>query len=117
MRSGLLMEFYYGRPSRVLTPWGRMHLWRDGRHSGGNPMLAYRVLLASLGATLEIPEFQNRMGCFGPWYALRSVEGRPLPPAVRPDDVPFVSHEDYQRAKALWGRLRASRPDAQTLGE
>jgi hypothetical protein len=101
---GLMLELYYGTPSRLWTPWGQWGFAGSSAATGSGfePLVA--ALCEELGASVFKPEVVNSMGCFGPVYALSKFEGESLPaPAMRPRDERLT----YEDAKAQWESLQA----------
>lgn len=100
--SGLFLELYYGIPGSIWTPWGNWNCWGSG---SGNWNDAIQELLKRLGAVEHIPLKRSLMGEIGPVYALTSVHGVPLPPAVerRRDE-----HLTYEKVMEAWRSLAAA---------
>ncbi|SHU66806.1 Uncharacterised protein [Mycobacteroides abscessus subsp. abscessus] len=99
--SGLYLEFYYGIPSTLWTPWG---YWLFGQlaeaRTGIEESQIVSAFMAHLDAELLIPLQQNRFGAFGPVYKLHAVDGEKLP---SPGEIrPMATTEEYEAATAEW---------------
>ena len=75
--NGLFLEFYYGTPSSLWTPWG---IWKFcGSGSGSWNIEAepgkslINKILERTGAVIFAAEQEVSMGCFGPVYGLHRV--------------------------------------------
>lgn len=102
---GLFLEFYYGSPSKVWTPWGS---WMFGTGGGSppDPWLTFERILKRVDLTLHEPEmYRPEYGAFGPIYAVLAVDGVGLPygrvrtPAER---------TPYESTKDAWAHLMAN---------
>lgn len=93
---GIYLEMYYGKPSKLWTPWGTYHFAGSG--SGRWDALLPKIL-DRLGASVHSEEVQNHMGCFGPVYALHKVDDVPLPEPMPRAKADYVS---YGESKAAW---------------
>lgn len=99
--SGLFLELYYRIPGKIWTPWGVWSCWGSGVGWDNETMSKF---LARLGAVEYMTLTLSSLGEFGPVYALTSVDGVPLPPAIeRPRDK-YMKYED---AMAAWEALNA----------
>lgn len=101
--SGLFVEYYYGHPSKVWTPWGYFGFTGSVAYSGTAP---WDDILDSftrrLGATLYLPEVNKRSGTYGPVYAVHTVDQINLPePKVR-ERQNFL---EYEVAKKAWENM------------
>jgi hypothetical protein len=94
--SGLFLELYYGKPSKIWTPWGSWRCWGSGEEEWGNVMSQF---LQRLGAVEHQPLSRTHAGEFGPVYAITSVDGVPLPRATERAHGQYMAYED---AKAAW---------------
>lgn len=117
--SGLYLEFYYGYPARLWTPWG---YWRFGQIFGARTGIEEgrmaTAFMAHLDAELLIPLQQNRFGAFGPVYKLHGIDGDKLPP---PGEIrPPAPTEEHKAAEAEWatfgGPHRAPQPEVDPRG-
>lgn len=101
--SGLYLEFYYGYPAKIWTPWG---YWKFASTSGGSRVEKQgqlRRFMSRLTADLHTALEQSKFGDYGPVYKLVAVEGVPLPRAG--DVMEVVPSADYETLKAEWERL------------
>ncbi len=96
---GLFLEFYYGHPSKLWTPWGE---WEFTGSGSGNWEPFLPEILERLGAELHEPERHSKMGVFGPVYALRKVDDTVLPDPIALDNKAYDSYEDVNKA---WKKL------------
>lgn len=94
--SGLFLEIYYGMPSTLWTPWGKLEIGGSGH---GNWDSAVATILPRLGAVAHAPLTSTAMGEFGPVYALTRVDGSELPEPVLRHRSEFLS---YENALAAW---------------
>ena len=97
-QSGLFLEFYYGSPSDLWTPWGKWSFTGGGMHIGDAQQKLVEAVLGKLDTTLHQPKISNRMGVIGPIYAVHGVEGIQLPePIVRSHNA-YLPYEDAKKA-------------------
>jgi hypothetical protein len=104
MEQGMIVEFYYGLPSKIYTPLGEYHITGS---SGGTREESERYLdlffhNSNVEFELLSPERNTNQGTFGPWYTVRRVKGMKLPDPVKRDRKSFVEYED---SKAAWEKL------------
>lgn len=102
--SGLFLEYYYGTPIGVWTPWGCWQfVWRFGCSGNPWPKILKRVL-ERLGATEFMPFMPRNVshGVIGPVYAIHKVDDIELPePKVR-------EHQNYwasEMVKEAWAKM------------
>ncbi|MUL61143.1 hypothetical protein B5P44_00915 [Mycobacterium sp. CBMA 213] len=99
--SGLYLEFYYGHPHKLWTPWGS---WDFAQFVGGltgiEESRMVSAFMAHLDVELLIPLQQNRFTAFGPVYKLHGIDGDKLP--VPGEIRPSATTEEYQAANAEW---------------
>lgn len=94
--NGLYLEFYYGLPSKIWTPWG---YWHFAAAQAGQTDL--KGFMSRLTVREHVPE-QIEWGHYGPIYAVLAVDGEELPEPILPvDKRQFL---DYDTAKAEWKR-------------
>lgn len=102
--SGLYLEFYYGAPNKIWTPWGEWHfVGSTGLTFGDEKQQRISSFMARLTSQLHIPLQQSEFGDFGPVYTLHAVDGVQLPPPG--EVIPRVPNDEYRAAKEEWGRL------------
>ena len=97
---GLFLEFYYGMPNSLWTPWGK---WSFGGSGSGHFDKVAGEILEKFGATLYKPLKTTKMGEFGPIYALHKVDGTAHPEPSAREHSDYISWEE---AKAIWARLQ-----------
>lgn len=97
---GFFLEYYYGTPAQLWTPWGEYRLKSDGGRLAGDE--AEKELLGRLGATMHRPELNKREGTIGPIYAVHSVDGVELPDPV---ERPRSAYKEYDEADKAWNEL------------
>lgn len=75
-KQGLILEMYYGTPSRLYTPWGGLDLIGCCASNGGGRGWdgVLQDMKAKVGLELFKEEIIDTMGHHGPWYAITSVE-------------------------------------------
>ncbi len=98
--SGFFLEFYYGIPKDLWTPWGKVSV--VGMAVGNWDGVA-EMLIERFGATLHIPATAG--GVFGPVYALHKLNGSDFPEPIELDREEFTWHEDVT---AAWRRLSSA---------
>lgn len=97
-RTGLYLEFYYGGPSKVWTPWGSWHFGAAQRYQ-----FDLDKFMARLTVREHIAQHNTNMGTIGPVYALLAIDGEALPePSLLEDRRQHMSHAE---SKAEWARL------------
>lgn len=99
MEDGFLLEFGYGVPSCLWTPWG---VWHFVAYSGGDWRSVAPDILRRLGAKRWHPKVTKENGVpLGPWYGLWEIDGTALP-------EPILERQslDYTQAKEMKQFLR-----------
>lgn len=98
--SGLYLEYYYGRPAKLWTPWGSWDFALSGGARAGYEKSRVSAFMARLDAELLIPLQQNRFTAFGPVYKLHGVDGEKLhaPGEIRAG----ATTDEYRAANAEW---------------
>lgn len=98
--SGLFLEFSYGYPSKVWTPWGYWYF------AAAQPSEAeLNAFMARLTVRLHSPVKELTSGFYGPVYAILAIDGEALPEPVLLTDQRQYTDEDI--ADAEWQRLFA----------
>lgn len=100
-KQGLLLEYYYGHPGKLWTPWGEIMLVGGGWSS--DLKAATDPLLQRLSLTEVVPGKQTESGYYGPIYKIEAVCGKPLPEAVVAEKYDDVA--GYNAVKAAWKDL------------
>lgn len=102
--SGLYLEYFYGAPNKIWTPWGEWSfVGSTGLIFGDEEQKRISSFMARLTSELHIPLQQSEFGGFGPVYTLHAVEGVELPPPG--EVIPRVPNDEYRAAKEEWARL------------
>lgn len=98
VQTGLYLEFYYGTPSKVWTPWGYWHF------GAAQPAETNIDMFMSRLTVREHAEVRHtNQGVIGPVYALLAIDGVALPePSLLDDQRQFMSFQD---ANAEWNQL------------
>lgn len=96
---GLFLEFYYGMPNTLWTPWGTFKVGGSGM---GHFDQVHKPILEALGATLHTPKKVTKQGEFGPVYAIHKFEDIRLPEPKERDRNHYMN---YEQAKAAWEQL------------
>lgn len=101
--SGLFLEYYYGHPSKVWTPWGYWQFVWGMSYSSDAPWDSILSnVLQRLGATEFMPEQNLSYGTVGPVYAIHRVEDMELPePKVRERQ----NYLEYEVVKKAWDNM------------
>lgn len=95
--SGLYLEFYYGGPSKVWTPWGEWHFAAAQSYQTDLNGFMSRLTLRD-----HIAQHNTEQGTIGPIYAILAIDGVELPEPLLPTDRrQYLSYED---SKAEWER-------------
>lgn len=98
--TGFIIEFYYGGPAYLLTPWGKIHFLRG---YGADMEAMWAELTPLLGVTLHRAGYNSTQGEHGPWYALHALDGNPLPDPVERCRGEYVP---YEVSKEAWTKLK-----------
>lgn len=93
---GFYLEFYYGMPSKLWTPWGEKAIGGSG--GGGSFEQASAKILEALGAKLVVPGIQYDYGYKGPIYSLHTLDGVDLPEPVQRPRSQFREYKDVKQA-------------------
>jgi hypothetical protein len=92
------VEFYYGMPNKIHTPWG---YYMYGGSGGGDFDQVTKELLQFVNAKLLKAGEQVSMGYVGPFYIVQSVDGIDLP---EPSTLSGFEEGFYDAAKDDWAR-------------
>lgn len=96
--NGLYLEFYYGHPSKVWTPWGTWHF-----AAAQSYQTDLEGFMARLTLREHIAEHNTEMGTIGPVYAILAIDGVELP-----EPLALRSREErlsYEYSNAEWERF------------
>lgn len=98
--SGLFLEYYYGQPDKVWTPWGYWRFLWNVSYSGDAPWEEILSnVLQRLGATEYMPERNLSYGTVGPVYAIHRVDDIELP---EPKEREQQNYLERGVAKKAW---------------
>jgi hypothetical protein len=102
---GIALEFYYGSPSVLWTPLGKLRI--KGSGSPGDTKKVLSTLTEKLGLKVLIPIEYPTMGETGPVYQItKDLDGRSLPEVVlKKDKSEMVA---YKEAMELWEQVKPS---------
>lgn len=102
---GLFLEYYYGHPHKLWTPWGSLSFTASVGYSSDAPWEAIlSEYLQRLGAEVYLPEVNTRMGTYGPVYQIHKVDEVVLPtPIRRPTSQDFIP---YKTVEETWARMK-----------
>lgn len=103
--SGLYVEWYYGTPSEIWTPWGKWHLKGGASYSGNADKRVNERFMKRVELREHMPVKHTREGIFGPVYAVVAIDGKPVPEARVIAQSYFP--DGYQENRDLWMRLTA----------
>lgn len=104
--SGLYLEFYYGHPARLWTPWGEWHI--SGTVSNVSGMTEEERnagFMARLTAEAHQPLTRTVMGEVGPIYKLLAVDGVLLPEPGKIEEFHRLPSDGFTKAKEHWKSL------------
>lgn len=94
--SGLFLEFYYGTPQKIWTPWGEWHFAYVQ-----SQQFDLEGFMSHLTTEVYAAERTSDMGVHGPVYAILAVDGEQLPtPEVL--DSKVYAPMDYDTSHAEW---------------
>jgi hypothetical protein len=105
--SGLFVEFYYGTPLYVWTPWGKWRMRLRGV-SGSRPAIdeAVQAFMSRVHTKLHAPQTDSELGSYGPIYAVMSVDG--CEPVPAPVVGAAYTTDGYEAMIAEWAELTAA---------
>ncbi len=105
--SGLFVEFYYGTPLYVWTPWGKWRMRLRGV-SGSRPAIddAVRAFMSRVHTSLHAPQTDSKLGSYGPIHAVMSVDG--CEPVPAPVVGAAYTTDGYEAMIAEWAELTAA---------
>ena len=102
--SGIFLDFSYGLPHSVWTPWGECSFRGSASTSGDLERRLTDGVMKRLEVTEFRPEINNEQGSFGPTYAIHKVDGVQLPdPVIRPRNA----YLGYDEADKAWDAFKA----------
>ncbi len=99
---GLFLEYYYGLPSKVWTPWGEWDFVGSTSHTAGDEKKFLPKFLERVGAVLVVAEYNDRQGTHGPIYAIRHVDNTNLP---KPQNRERQNYLEYEVSKKAWKNM------------
>lgn len=102
IEQGLFLEFYYGVPNKLWTPWGQ---YRFCGSAAGNPIDLDRLtgdLFERVGRVPFLHRKTSSMGEFGPVDEIVSLDGLALPKARVSNQVHGFEVGFYEASKADW---------------
>lgn len=103
--SGLYLEFSYGTPNKIWTPWGHWNFVGSTSYNDSDEKLQAQLasFMARLSVELHIPLQRGQFGEYGPIYKVLAVDGvqLPTPGAV----LPSATLDEHHTAQAEWARL------------
>lgn len=102
--SGLMLEFYYGAPSAILTPWGKFQFSGGSHHCGRGFDDVADLIRTELAAEVFMPLRSSSMGEHGPIWSIGKIDEVKLPAAALQNAKDFMS---YERAKDEWAAMAA----------
>lgn len=114
---GLILEFHYGHPSKIHTPWGLWSFngslswsWKEDFESQETDIeLLHELALKKVGVSLQLLA-AGKKGIFdyeGPYYKINALQESPLP------ETTFVSYyddldiEEINRIEQKWAAMTA----------
>jgi hypothetical protein len=106
--TGLFLEFYYGHPSQIWTPWGHVKFTGSVSCSGISPWDKINdAFLERLGAKLFVPEKHEKWGVYGPVFAIHKVDEMELPEPQLRERQDFLEYEVAKEAyENMAGRVQ-----------
>ena len=104
--SGLFLNYYYGVPNEIWTPWGKFHFAGCTSYRSGTPEKILAPILEMFGSKLHEPVVRTHMGEYGPVYGLYRVDGEDLPEPVLRNGT----YLPYQESLDQWNELLAKYP-------
>lgn len=98
---GLFLEYYYGNPVKVWTPWGEWQFVGSGAHM---PDSIVEEIMSHFSTTVHVEErYDRNIGVLGPVFAVHAIDEEALPePAPITDRRQYLEYKD---AKEFWDRL------------
>lgn len=104
-RQGLMLEAYYGMPSKILTPYGEWSILGCG---SGNWEEVIEMIKRPLGLVVIMERQDTQIGSFGPRWAITSWKGQDLEfPEFKRRDT-YIS---YSRVRGIWNDFVLKHPD------
>ena len=99
MKSGFIIEEYYGNLSRLYTTLGVWNILGSGSSSYNT----YKIVLDKVKERLRLKCFEegyeNKMGYNGPWWTVEAIDGVLLPPSIEQQSNEYI---DYKTVKNIW---------------
>ena len=100
----MALEMYYGMPSTLHTPLGRVEFAGSGQGDFNDVM---ELLTERFGLEEIVPVTQTDNGAFGPIYRItKDLEGNELPEVIYAKKADFIG---YDNARALWEDVKPHR--------
>ena len=99
MKSGFIIEEYYGNLSRLYTNLGVWHILGSSSSSYGTDKIVLDKVKKRLQLKCLTDGYENKMGYNGPWWTVEAIDGILLPPAIKKQTNEYI---DYNIAKNIW---------------
>lgn len=106
--NGLVLELYYGLPSKIHTPWGGWSF----TGSGSSPRDWFEDLVQTITEQTQATVHCPSMGRHGPWFALGKIGDYQCGPAV-PREI--AAYLPYESARDIWAAMTARYKQEKTL--
>jgi hypothetical protein len=104
-KKGLVLEGYYGMPSKIHTPYGHWSILGSG---SGDWDKVFEAIKEPLGLVLLKEGKQNSGGYVGPFWAITKWEDKEIEmPEYKKDD----EYITYEKVKEVWKSFTPSHPE------
>lgn len=108
-KEGLILQEYYGMPSKIITPWGGWNILGSGGSRGNQWRdLIQNYLVKELGLVLYKSGVKTEMGYYGPYWKIKNWKGTKLP---EPKYKKYKDYLDYDTINRLFLKFSKNKPE------
>ena len=104
MEEGLILEEYYGMPSRIYTKIGVWTITGSGSSSNNGWKEIIEILKKDLGLKMLKEGYQSNSGYNGPWWEITELNKEKLPLAKKQQHASYI---DYNECKNIWNEFKS----------
>ena len=106
MDEGLILEEYYGIPSKIYTNLGEWNITGSGASSNNGWKEIIQILKENLGLKLLKNGYQSNFGYNGPWWVITKINGKKLPVARKKHKNFYI---EYKECKKIWENFKLTK--------
>lgn len=101
---GLILKYSYGSINSLISPYGELRLIGDNSSKYNALEVLHNKIINSFDLELYNDIIETEMGCFGPWYRIKSYNGIRLDkPQLIEDNIDLDYDDCKKKYKELFG--------------